>query len=98
MDGKRLKPSRMVTAGDILTIRRGPYNHTLTVLAVAHSRKPADEAAGLYEEHADSIEARTLLAQQIRTNSAALPQSRGRPTKQDRRALIRFRRQGKPDV
>ena len=97
MGGKRLKPSRTVAAGDVLTIRRGPYSHTLTVLAVAHTRKPADAAAQLYAEHADSIEARGQLAQQIRANSAALPQPRGRPTKHDRRALIRLRRLGKTD-
>jgi ribosome-associated heat shock protein Hsp15 len=97
MDGKRLKPSRMVTAGDVLTVRRGPYTHTITILEVAHSRKPADAAARLYEEHTDSVEIRRQLAQQIRANSNALPQSRGRPTKHDRRALIRFRRQGKQD-
>lgn len=98
MDGKRLKPSRSVTAGDVLTVRRGPYNHTFTILAIAHSRKAADAAARLYEEHAESIESRRQLAQQISANSNALPQSRGRPTKHDRRALIRFRRRGKTDL
>lgn len=97
MDGKRLKPSRAVAPGDVISVRRGPYRHTFTVLALTGARQSAQAAAALYEELPDSIAARAEVAQQIRAGDAAAPRTRGRPTKQDRRALLRFRRTGGGD-
>jgi ribosome-associated heat shock protein Hsp15 len=96
-NGRRLKPSATVAAGDVLSVRRGPYNRTVTVLAVTLSRGSAAAAAGLYAEHEESIRARRMLAEQLKANNAGMPQSRGRPTKRDRRELIRHRRRLKTD-
>lgn len=97
-NGRRLKPAATVAAGDVLTVRRGPYSCTVTVLAVTPSRKSAVEAAKLYAEHEDSVRARRLLAEQLKANNAGTPQSRGRPTKRDRRELINYRRRLKTDA
>lgn len=97
-NGLRLKPSGTVAAGDVLTVRRGSYTYTVTVLAIAQSRRSAPAAAGLYMEHEDSIRARRLLAEQLKAHSAGMPQSSGRPTKRDRRELIRYRRRQKTDA
>lgn len=92
--GQRLKPSRTVQAGDVLTVRRGPYHFTFTILATASTRQSAAAAAQLYEEHPESLEARRRQAEQLRAGNAAVPAPRGRPTKRERRKLIRFRRGG----
>jgi len=94
MAGQHLKPSRTVQPGDVLTVRRGPYHFTFTILATAPTRQPAAAAARLYEEHAESLEARRRLAEQLRADGAAMPAPRGRPTKRERRKIIRFRRGG----
>jgi len=92
MHGQRLKPARTVQAGDVLSVRRGPYRYTFTILATTPTRQPAAAAAKLYEEHAESLEARRRLAEQVQAGNAALASPRGRPTKRERRKLIRFRR------
>jgi len=93
-DGNRVKPSRMVRPGDIYTINRSPYACTITVKALASRRGTASEAAVLYEESQQSINARLLLAEQLKLNDAMAPRSHGRPTKRERRKLVQFTRQG----
>ncbi|MEM7027531.1 MAG: RNA-binding protein, partial [Pseudomonadota bacterium] len=57
------------------------------------NRVSATLAAELYQESSESIEKRELLNQQLKAESAAFPKTRGRPTKRDRRHIIRFVRQ-----
>lgn len=90
LEGNRVKPSKTVRPGEVYTLRIDPYSWTVKVLATGTRRGPAAEAALLYEETAESREARLLLAEQIRLNNRLLPQTAGRPTKRDRRRIVRF--------
>ena len=86
------KPSRTIQAGDQLCIRKGPYQFDITVLKLSTHRRSAVEAALLYEESQESIETRELLYTQLKTEAAMYPRTRGRPTKRDRREILRFTR------
>jgi len=93
--GARVKPARELHVGDTVEIRRGALSWTVVVRALAERRGPASEAAGLYEETAESQELREQhrlarkLAQPLGADLGA------RPTKQDRRRLDALRRGGR---
>ncbi len=94
LNGARAKRSRMVTAGDILRIRKPPYEQTVVVRRLSERRGPPAEAQELYEETADSRAARERLRAQLRVQPNATYEGKGRPTKKDRRELERFKRGG----
>lgn len=87
----RAKPSRQVQVGDHLIIRRGVFTFNVELLALSSARKSARDAMLLYREGQDSIDKREDLARQMKLDVARYPRSRGRPTKRDRRDLIRFK-------
>jgi len=92
LGGERLKPSRLVQAGDRLAVRLGPYEHHVVVRAVSERRGPASVAATLYEETPEGRAAREKLSEQLRMAPAAfIYEEKGRPTKRDRRELDRLR-------
>ena len=90
IDGKRAKPAKLLSVGDVLEIRQGYDLRTVTVLELSDQRRGAPEAARLYDESAESIEAREL-AQAQRKAAGDIVRSEGRPTKRNRRQLHRFR-------
>lgn len=92
--GQRVKPARAVRVGEILHIQRGFDEYTITVKSLSDRRGPAKEATLLYEEHAESRTRREALAEQRRLVQLSTPHVLGRPTKQDRRRIIRFTRHG----
>ena len=92
INGERAKPAKPVKVGDQLIVRSGEYQWTITVLALSERRGPAAEAQRLYEETEQSRLAREEKAAQIKAERRAMPESaRGRPSKRDRRKIIRFR-------
>ena len=92
---ERAKASKLVKPGDVLEIRRPPFEHVVKVLGVATRRGPAPEAQRLYEETAESRARRDALAAEL--NSMPPPVFKGRPTKKDRRTLDRFIRRQDDD-
>lgn len=92
--GQRCKPSHTVHPGEMLRIQRGPEEYLITVTALSDRRGPASAAALLYEETADSRQRREALREQRRLERSSLPQPPGRPTKQDRRRIMRFTQGG----
>jgi ribosome-associated heat shock protein Hsp15 len=90
--GERAKRSRLVQAGDVIVIRRPPYEQHLVVRGVSETRGPAKEAALLYEETTESREARERLAYQLKNAPTLTFQGTGRPTKRDRREIDRLKR------
>ncbi len=90
IDGTRAKPAKLLSVGDVLEIRQGYDLRTVTVLELSDQRRGAPEAARLYDESAESIEAREL-AQAQRKAAGDIVRSEGRPTKRNRRQLHRFR-------
>jgi ribosome-associated heat shock protein Hsp15 len=89
--GDRVKPSRSVRPGDLLSIRVGQQDWEVLVRGIAAMRGPAVFARTLYDETAEGMKKRLLaieLNKQARDPSTEI---RGRPTKADRRQLDRFR-------
>jgi len=93
VNGEKPKRSRTIKPGDRIRIRLGPFEHRITVRAIAQKRGSAAIAAELFLEEADSRAARERLAEQHRL-AAQLHggQSRGRPSKKARRDLDRWKR------
>ncbi|NIO43230.1 MAG: RNA-binding S4 domain-containing protein, partial [Burkholderiales bacterium] len=94
LNGERAKPAKHVKVGDRLVIRAEDFEWTITVLALSDRRGPAAEAQRLYEETEGSRMAREGKAAELKAQQRAMPVfSKGRPTKRDRRKIIRFRQQ-----
>ncbi|HTC22787.1 MAG TPA: RNA-binding S4 domain-containing protein [Gemmatimonadales bacterium] len=92
VNGERAKPAKLIHPGDEVRLRLGPYEHVMTVKALAERRGPASAAAGLYQERPESRAARERVAEQLKLGAAGwVPEEKGRPTKRDRRALDRLR-------
>jgi ribosome-associated heat shock protein Hsp15 len=94
VNGDRAKPSRILRAGDTLTIRRGPYEWTIMVRDVARLRGPASQAQQLYEETVESIRKREATVAQIKLERPPEFDLPSRPSKKDRRAIARFTKRG----
>jgi ribosome-associated heat shock protein Hsp15 len=92
VNGERVKPAKLIQAGDEVRIRLGPYEHIVIVRGLSERRGPATVAATLYEETAASVATRAKHAEQLRMAPAAFVyEEKGRPTKRDRREIERFR-------
>jgi ribosome-associated heat shock protein Hsp15 len=91
VNGERAKRAKMLAIGDQIRVRQPPFEVILTVKALSDRRGPAAEAAGLYEETADSVKARQALAAQLRASPVPAYEREGRPTKKDRRTLDEWR-------
>lgn len=86
----RVKPARAVRLGETLEIRRGPYEYVVVVKGLARQRVSASQAALLYEETAASQAKREALAMQRKQQALVAPRPTHRPTKRDRRRIVRF--------
>lgn len=88
---ERIKPAKDVRAGDVLTIRVGEFEWRVTIRAPGARRGPAEEARTLYEESADSIARRTAQSAERKASGNPGGERKGRPTKRERRQIIRFK-------
>ena len=94
VNGDRAKSSRIVRAGDELTIRRGAYEWTIMVKDVSRLRGPASQALQLYEETAESARKRETAIARMKLERPPEFDVPGRPSKKDRRAITRFTKRG----
>jgi len=92
VNGARAKHAKAVRPGDAVRLRLGPYDHLLTVRVASDRRGPAPQAALLYEEDPAGKARRLHLAEQHRLAAAAFTYGEGKPTKKDRREILRFKR------
>jgi ribosome-associated heat shock protein Hsp15 len=93
VNGERVKPAKPLKAGDALMVRNGPFAWEITVLALSERRGPAAEAAKLYRESEESRKSREEKAALINAERHSRPvYLKGRPTKKERRQIIRFTR------
>lgn len=94
VNGIRVKPARPLKAGDALVVRNGAYTWEVEVVGLSDRRGPAPEAAKLYRESDASRRARADTAAQIKAERQSAPvYAKGRPTKKQRRQIIRFVRE-----
>ncbi|MBK8322876.1 MAG: RNA-binding S4 domain-containing protein [Betaproteobacteria bacterium] len=90
VNGERAKAAKNVKAGDILEIRRPPFEQAVRVLGISDKRGNATAAQSLYEETPESRAKREAVSAELKAMPP--PVFKGRPTKRDRRALEKFQR------
>ena len=92
LNGERVKPSRNIKVGDQLVITRGQFEFHITVEGLNKNRRPATEAQALYTESEASTVKRKELAQSLKILNANMPHTEKRPSKKQRRQIVRFKR------
>ena len=92
LNGERVKPSRNIKIGDQLQITRGQFEFKIVVKALNKLRRPATEAQALYTEDEQSMQKRKELAQSLKILNANMPHSEKRPSKKQRRQIVKFKR------
>lgn len=93
INGQRCKPAKEVKPGMELSISKGELQWHLTVVAINSHRRPAKEAALLYQEDQESIDNRQRQIIQQKEHRALTPHSERehRPNKKQRRQIHRFK-------
>jgi ribosome-associated heat shock protein Hsp15 len=91
VDGERVKPARLVKVGDEIRIQRGEEQFVVQLLGVAERRGPAPVARLLYTETEASIEARQQADLERRLRAHDIGPLK-RPSKGDRRKIVKFTR------
>ncbi|MDC9728486.1 MAG: S4 domain-containing protein [Methyloprofundus sp.] len=92
LNGQRTKPSKEVKIGSHLLIHKEQFSWDITVLGINSHRRPASEAALLYEESAASIEKREQDIIQRREERQFLhAEPSTRPNKKQRRLIHQFK-------
>ena len=89
--GQRVKAARAVRIGDCYEVQRGFERFEIVVTALALRRGSASDAQLLYRETEASGERRDQEREQRRLAAMARPRTEGRPSKQQRRQIHRFR-------
>ncbi len=91
VNGERVKPSRGVRPGDLISFVRGGVTFECRVTGLPERRGPAREAMQCYEETPESRARREQYVERMRLSAALAPRPEGRPDKHERRALRRIR-------
>ncbi|MEX1032142.1 MAG: S4 domain-containing protein [Cellvibrionaceae bacterium] len=95
--GQRIKPSREITAGTMLTLRIGWDELEIEVLGLSEQRRGAPQAQLLYRETEESVAKREHRAAERKVLHQLDSFPAKRPTKKQRRQIHRFREQN-PDL
>jgi ribosome-associated heat shock protein Hsp15 len=93
LNGARVKRSQLVHEGDVIRIRKAPYEFVVEIRALSEHRGSASVAQTLYEETAESVARREVLREQMRSQPTVAFDGKGRPSKKDRRKIERFKRE-----
>jgi ribosome-associated heat shock protein Hsp15 len=96
LNGERIKPSKVIHAGDTVEVTIGTVRWTVTVTEVDERRRPASVAATMYAETPESRVAREQHALERRLAHLLGGDFGARPTKQARRRLDALRRAQRP--
>ncbi len=92
VNGQRVKPSKDVQIGQVIRINKPPQRFEVEVLALSDKRGNFTAAQTLYSETPESIEQRQREAElrKLANQSAGATHLKGRPTKRNRRRIVRF--------
>src|SRR5215469_4892442 len=88
--GQPVKPAREVQVGAMLKIRTGDAEFEVEVLQLSDIRGPASVAQALYQETSASREARERARAERKAMMQFNPAPAARPSKRDRRRILRF--------
>ena len=91
LNGTAVKPAKEVKLGDRLQVRAGAQDWEVMVQGCNEQRRPAAEAGLLYRETPESARQRGEAAELRKLAPIPQPDRKGRPTKRDRRQLLRLR-------
>ncbi len=91
-DGQRIKASKEVTLGLVLSIRQDWDEKIVVVKGLSDRRRGAPEAALLYEETSDSQAEREKRRLERKAGLGAFIAGDTRPNKKERRQIHRFQR------
>jgi ribosome-associated heat shock protein Hsp15 len=91
VDGQRAKPSKEIEVGAELCVRQGWEEKILVVTGISDQRRGAPEAALLYRETETSRARREQQAAERRAARTAVRYPEQRPSKKQRRDLLRLR-------
>jgi len=89
--GQRVKVAKEIAVGEQLSIRQGYDRRDVVVKALSERRGGAAEAAALYEETPESLDAREQRVAERKAAKAGFQPGDHKPTKKERRQLRRFR-------
>ncbi|MDR1096774.1 MAG: RNA-binding S4 domain-containing protein [Tannerella sp.] len=87
--GVKVKPSRMIKIGDIVSVRKPPVTYSFRVLGIAEKRMGA-KLVPQYFENITSPEQYGILEMNKISGFVDRAKGLGRPTKKDRRELEQF--------
>jgi len=90
LEGDRVKPSRELWVGDLLTLHINDLEWVVCVLKLSERRGPAVAARQLYAETEASLAARLQAVEQRRLAVEPGTSIRGRPSKKNLRLIHRF--------
>jgi ribosome-associated heat shock protein Hsp15 len=90
-NGQPAKPAREVRVGDMLRVSNEGGDFQVEVLLLSEVRGPASVAQTLYRETEASRELRAKVAAERKAMNQFEELPAGRPSKRDRREIIRFR-------
>ena len=90
LNGHRVKPSRTLSEGDRLSIRRGEEDYEITVADLGDRRVSAPLAQEKYVEDPASAARRIAAAEQRKLERDARAERPRRPDKRQRRLIRRF--------
>lgn len=89
--GERVKAAKEIRVGDELEIRIGEYKWHVTVNGLSERRGSAEIARKLYSESEESRARRIAQVADRRAHASEWGERKGRPTKRERRQLVRWR-------
>ena len=89
--GQAVKPGRDIHIGDMLQIRTEGGDFEVEVLQLSDIRGPAPVAQTMYRETESSRELRAKVAAERKAMMHFNPAPTARPSKRDRRKIVRFR-------
>jgi len=92
LNGARIKPSKQLRLNDKLIIQSAPYSWDIQVTSLVERRVSAVLAKTMYEESVESQTIRAELTELLKLEKKRdIPIQKGRPTKRDRKQIIRFK-------